>query len=1479
MPAIVDTPYGSRPLTAMRKRATRRRVAPRPRPAPVHRTPSFDNHAATARSDARKVATFKQTPAYRGAIRKAYNTRSISSRHQALTYARAHPSPEGNVTTRLHANLTKSDQRQKKNYGYLVRQVYGRGKNAALIAKLENSPRRASRGPVGDNHAATADFDNLRIAFHTSTPHYINRVRQAALSNHELMAAPTPQAKYTYAVDPSTGRATKSRVGDIGPRANPTWFTKLLGKAGGNTKSSVLFALHQISRLGAGIASGSLEGSRKNSLAGPLSGVDLGDYAHGFKEGFVHPEEHMHDWNRILERQGVKNKKLNAALAFTYGVATDPTTYATLGAGGAAKTAAIKAYEHTLESGGSEIEAVQAARKVWDAAPASKQISGLKVGIRGTPALIASRGRTTHLESGPIGAGTAALIRAAARKAGVTNIRPMGVATDTIRNNVNKIAPRVRPAGWEKIDWELARRAGRKSRAGEREAQRHASYRLRAFTHATKDWTEDEHRAVIDAIERGSVAALPSKLRPVAEQIEREMGHAFSQRVSAGLSKPLAPGSRVGVGAPPVAPVFNPSGTAQRLAQDVGFINSLPKGLQSTALRQHMENARALGLEAGRPDRATKADVKLSARELNRLRRQDIGARRELADLQHQLGVSQGRAEILSRNVAGTGAARKRAENLPIEYSGERGAEAIDKLRARTMIKTGKRGTAQDVSRYIDQVMAAHERGYSGGGLGVNMALHAMHDAEQKAAQAATRLDEHISQHEALKTAAKGQRKTLRDYEKALAKWEAAPAGFFPRVLAPDAISESGQRFGRGSGTIGNKKRILKQRLADLDPEARAKFEQRVPQAVAQYAVQHGRKMNMSKLNERIAAMGHEVDPNQVGLSNLVGKKMDLYENAPTGLHPLFDKYGVVDAEAVQKAVQNGNKIVEVDHRMADAVRSLARGQRELPGNLPPELAMAIDQSSGVLGGYDRMQRRLKVLQTSVNPAYHVVNLIGDSFNAVIGGARPRDFAAGKRLRKIESALKRADLELDPMTATGRLHKANPLSRTTKDILDKARGHVEKYGARELSDLDIVTLGVAHGALRTGLTSGELRAASRGAALATEGGGVIGKGMERLQNVSDWREDLVRLTTFRSALKRGMSPDDAAEWANRHHFDYADLSPTEQKFFRRVIPFWTFTARNTPLQVRSLAARPGVFATEEKGRAQSAYLGDLPPDFATRLREFEQTGAPWGTPFRFALKDTKADHIDAPVTLYPKLPMMDLANIPFPQDTSEGKLSYGNTFQEAGMNLMNRVTPFAKIPLEQIFGLNTFTGTKQQDVVQAPSWWVKMGLPSTPYQDPRTGKMVRGVSWRLLEPLQSTPVTNMLSRQGTSTLHGQPESGNLKWAGWLAGPRPAIQDPRVVKINRLYERVDQLSKEITNLEHRVKHNRGDQWHGKIGKKINQRTELLHQIYDLSARTGAKKPAGIPRAKPRNRKPKGIGAGFGGGFSTGGTGATIGGGFR
>lgn len=1320
--------------------------ANKPAPSPTGDRPS------QRKQDFKKAADYKSTPSYRAASRAAYQSGTIAQRHKVL--ANVGPSEkkpstlEGRIAADEHTQRGRQDTKEKAKYGYVVRSIYP-GKNGHQLARI---------GAAADN-AAVGTYSGRDPDGTTKVG-----IRRRLLPGDVGMPANQIPKE---AQDKLAARLAKATTGGVpNVERSRSALAKILGGASGGTKSSVLFALKQIGRPAAAIAAGAAAdtNAKQHGPGKLLGGATPSAILSAMGEGFLHPEEHARDWNDVMRAKGIHNKYANEAASLTAGVATDPLTFLTAGAGSVAKKAAMEGYEKALAGGANEADAVRAARKIWDAAPEGQQLKGVKVGVRGLPAIVLSGGRTTHLETAPLGAKTRAAVRSAGRKAGVGDVRPFGVRPSTARNLANKVAPGVKPAGWNTLDWEFARRAARKTRAGEREAQRHAAYRLTAYKAATKDWTDAEHAQLRQAIEAKDTGRLPAKLKPVAQQIEKEMAAAQSQKIGLGLAKPQAADSRVG------------AGSAPQLPQYATRVNPA-----------HVERARK---EVQAAVNAVKTAVK-------------------------NVGYENGRRSALHTMAVGA---------TPIKSLGQQQAEA-------------KLGAA--LSR-VENVRSAHVT---------------------------------------LTKEAARQRDAMAEYSKAFAKWQKAPKGFYPRSLAPGVLDRGGSQLpGRGTERIVDHARKHTEALEFMPPEQVAKYEGRTPVAIANYLLKHGRTTNLAALNQRIGALGHEVKLQPSDVEHLAGQRVELFAEDAHGIRPVFNKEGVVDPEKLAKAIGSGHRIVEVDRAQAERIRSMARGQRDFAGNTP-ELQMAAhgpDESDlhGTLAGYDKLQRNLKILQTSVNPAYHITNIIGDTFNSVISGARAGDFAAGKRLRKIESALKQADLELDPMNPTGKLHGANPLSRATKQILDNAKQHIEHYGKNgDLSDLDIVKLGVAHGALRTGLTSGELRAASRGAALEVQHS-AVGRGMEKLQNVSDWREDLVRLSTFRSAMKRDMSPDEAAEWANKHHFDYADLSPIEQKFFRRIIPFWTFTARNTPLQVRSIAARPGVYATEEKARAQSADMADLPPDFADKLREFEQTGAPWGTPLKMVLKDTKVGHITAPITAYPKLPFMDLANIPFPQFSSEGQPVAGATAREAGMNLLGRVTPFAKVPLEQILGISTFTGTAQKDMVQAPSW-VPKGL-TKPMQDPRTGKMVRGISWRVLEPLQSAPITNMLSRQGTSTLHGQPEAGNLKWAGWLGGPRPAIQDPRVVKINSLFEQRDKLTHELNLLKPTVHHERGEDWGGKIRKKMDAIKLINNRIYELSARTGAKNPAGVPPAKPRNRK-QSIG-GFGSGGFKGGTGS-VGGGFK
>jgi hypothetical protein len=77
-------------------------------------------------------------------------------------------------------------------------------------------------------------------------------------------------------------------------------------------------------------------------------------------------------------------------------------------------------------------------------------------------------------------------------------------------------------------------------------------------------------------------------------------------------------------------------------------------------------------------------------------------------------------------------------------------------------------------------------------------------------------------------------------------------------------------------------------------------------------------------------------------------------------------------------------------------------------------------------------------------------------------------------------------------------------------------------------------------------------------------------------------EDYMRFAAFLKGVKEiGVEPEEwgiqgfaAAQWVKATQFDYADLSSAEQAL-KMIVPFYTWTRYNVPLQVRSIIQQPG----------------------------------------------------------------------------------------------------------------------------------------------------------------------------------------------------------------------------------------------------------------------------------------------------------------
>jgi len=204
--------------------------------------------------------------------------------------------------------------------------------------------------------------------------------------------------------------------------------------------------------------------------------------------------------------------------------------------------------------------------------------------------------------------------------------------------------------------------------------------------------------------------------------------------------------------------------------------------------------------------------------------------------------------------------------------------------------------------------------------------------------------------------------------------------------------------------------------------------------------------------------------------------------------------------------------------------------------------------------------------------------------------------------------------------------------------------------------------------------------------VANETVGKIGRGVRK---VAEEREEVARMAHFLSALKEeaaniahnGVVTDEVIEAAQRAsqrvkkwHIDYSDLTDFEKAVMKRVIPFYTWMRKSTPLMVEAMVLRPGKVANFDKSfQALFQQLGvdpgealpqDMIPDWI-RGQVYGQLGI---------------SGRGNPLFMTPSLPFAE----PFAW-TDEG-------YQGALRQGLSSLNPIMKAPIELGLGQSVFTG-------------------------------------------------------------------------------------------------------------------------------------------------------------------------------------------
>lgn len=240
---------------------------------------------------------------------------------------------------------------------------------------------------------------------------------------------------------------------------------------------------------------------------------------------------------------------------------------------------------------------------------------------------------------------------------------------------------------------------------------------------------------------------------------------------------------------------------------------------------------------------------------------------------------------------------------------------------------------------------------------------------------------------------------------------------------------------------------------------------------------------------------------------------------------------------------------------------------------LPEPVARALNdltsprETIGLLKAYDTVQGIWKASVTSWFPEFHTRNMLGNFYNNWLGGVYdPRAYLTAAR---VQQAARTGGLE-----ALGSVAGV-PAPKLYRAMEESGVLHSGFYGGEVLDEL--TRTGAETSALVRGLSAG--------------------------RTVGEALENNAKIAHVVGQLERGMPLEQALASAKKHLFDYTELTPFERNVMRRVVPFYTWTRKNVPLQLESLARDPRKPLLVEKTRRavsrEDAYETEmqLAPDY------------------------------------------------------------------------------------------------------------------------------------------------------------------------------------------------------------------------------------------------------------------------------------------
>lgn len=317
--------------------------------------------------------------------------------------------------------------------------------------------------------------------------------------------------------------------------------------------------------------------------------------------------------------------------------------------------------------------------------------------------------------------------------------------------------------------------------------------------------------------------------------------------------------------------------------------------------------------------------------------------------------------------------------------------------------------------------------------------------------------------------------------------------------------------------------------------------------------------------------------------------------------------------------------------------------------------AMSPQNVGKFLKTYDQLMTRWKAYSL-LSPGFHFRNFMGAMFNNSLAGMDP---IMHLRVDSALAQMKRGGIDAIKNTKI-------------REAIREGQRYEIVWGDDQVRDIgDLLTMGsVTQGGVADLATKGKHRLGGKvdGAGVKTGGFNLDPTALDFFalkanQKAGGFVEKHVRLPLFvDSIVNHGMSVEEALERVRKFHFDYkSGLSQTERTWMKRIMPFYTWTRFNFPLQVEMMLRRPGRYTAylhAKRNIEMGVQDEEIVPSYYSSLLAIH---TPW--------KSASGDDI----YLTPDLPFRDLSE----------------TFNTG--SLIGSLSPAIKTPLELAAGKQFFS--------------------------------------------------------------------------------------------------------------------------------------------------------------------------------------------